>query len=121
VVLLDLGIARSVGGGTFTSSGMIVGTPGYLAPEQVDGTVPVGPATDVYQLGATVFALLAGRPPFEGDTVQVLYAITHRAPPDPTSAMPVPTCRDPWLRPSIGRSRRTLPDASPAPLTSWQR
>jgi hypothetical protein len=81
-VLLDLGIARDVNSSTVTASGLIVGTPGYLAPEQVDSSVPVGPHTDIYQLGATVYALLAGRPPFEGDTAQVLYGVVHRAPPD---------------------------------------
>ncbi len=87
-VLLDLGIARSTEGTAFTATGMLVGTPGYLAPEQVEGGIGVGPWTDVYQLGATVYALLTGRPPFEGDTSQVLYAIVNRAPPDLGDARP---------------------------------
>jgi tRNA A-37 threonylcarbamoyl transferase component Bud32 len=81
-VLLDLGIARSMDNTGLTTSGLLLGTPGYLAPEQVEGAAEVGPSTDVYQLGATTYALLAGRPPFEGDTAQVLYAVAHRAPRD---------------------------------------
>lgn len=87
-VLLDLGIARSMDSGTLTGSGVLIGTPGFLSPEQVDGEIPAGPAVDIYQLGATAYALLAGRPPFEGDTAQVLYSVVHRAPPDLRSVQP---------------------------------
>lgn len=82
VVLLDLGIARTMDSATLTTSGMLVGTPSFLAPEQVDGSRSIGPATDVYQLGATVYALLTGRPPFDGTTAEVLYAVVHTPPPD---------------------------------------
>jgi hypothetical protein len=61
---------------------MLVGTPSYLAPEQVEATDAVGPATDVYQLGATAYALLAGRPPFTGPTARVLLAVVREEPPD---------------------------------------
>jgi serine/threonine-protein kinase len=81
-VLLDLGIARDMEQTGVTATGLLVGTPGFLAPEQVDSSVFVGPWTDVYQLGATVYTLLAGKPPFEGNTAQVLYSVAHRPPPD---------------------------------------
>jgi serine/threonine protein kinase len=86
-VLLDLGIASTADGTAVSVSGSIVGTPGFLAPEQVEGG-PIGPWTDVYQLGATAYAALAGRPPFEGDTARVLYAVAHLPPPDLAAARP---------------------------------
>jgi|GEM_PF-2424662 len=81
-VLLDLGIARDMETTSVTATGLVVGTPGFLAPEQVDSSVFVGPGTDVYQLAATTYTLLAGKPPYEGDTAQVLYSVAHKPPPD---------------------------------------
>ncbi len=87
VVLLDLGIARDMGAAGLTATGSVLGTPGYLAPEQAGPGQP-GAATDVYQLAATLYALLAGRAPFEGDTARVLMAILHQMPPALTSLRP---------------------------------
>jgi serine/threonine protein kinase len=81
-VLVDLGVARSLDAGGVTTSSTILGTPGFLAPEQVSGGAPAGPRTDVYQLAATAYTLLAGRPPFEGSPAEALYAIAHRSAPD---------------------------------------
>jgi serine/threonine-protein kinase len=80
VVLLDLGVARDLA--TATAGTWIVGTPSFMAPEQVrrDGRVTV--RTDVYQLGATIYMALSGRRPFEGDTLQVLDAVRAEPPPD---------------------------------------
>lgn len=86
-MLLDLGVARDLTNVTMTA-GWIVGTPGFMAPEQVQAGGQVTPLTDVYQLGATAYALLAGRPPFDGDTIQVLDAIVRYAPPDLRSMRP---------------------------------
>src|SRR5207249_1055524 len=87
-VLLDLGIARDLDHTGVTATGSLLGTPGFLAPEQVESGGRSGPRTDIYQLAATVYALLAGRPPFEGDTAQVLYAVAHRPPPDLAGVRP---------------------------------
>lgn len=81
-VLGDLGLARSLDVSTITTSDAIMGTPGYLAPEQVDPDGEITTSTDVYQLGATIFALLAGRAPFAGKPAQVLYAVMHAPAPD---------------------------------------
>lgn len=87
-VLLDLGVARDLANVTSTS-GAIIGTPGFMAPEQVDPTIgAVTAQTDVYQLGATAFALLTGASPFSGDTAQMLFAIVHRGPPDLSALRP---------------------------------
>ncbi len=87
-VLLDLGIARDMENTALTATGLVIGTPGFLAPEQVDSSVFVGPRTDVYQLAATAYTLLAGKPPYEGDTAQVLYSVAHKPPPDLSVARP---------------------------------
>jgi WD40 repeat protein/tRNA A-37 threonylcarbamoyl transferase component Bud32 len=66
----DFGLAKQLSSQTDpVHSGVIVGTPGYMAPEQVDRhTREVGPTTDVYGLGAILYELLTGRPPFRADT-----------------------------------------------------
>ncbi len=74
VKVLDFGIAKLLapaGDGSRTTAGMLLGTPLYYAPEQALGAA-VGPAADVYSLGALTFEMLAGRPPFEGDATQVI-------------------------------------------------
>jgi tetratricopeptide (TPR) repeat protein/predicted Ser/Thr protein kinase len=68
--ITDFGVALSVAGGTrFTISGARVGTPSYMAPEQALGKASaMGPAVDIYALGAVLYELLTGRPPFVGET-----------------------------------------------------
>ena len=71
VTLTDLGIARRVGDPGVTTAGMLLGTPAYMAPEQIMGT-ETSAQTDVYQLGALSFELLAGAPPFQAETAQAV-------------------------------------------------
>jgi serine/threonine protein kinase len=68
--IVDFGLAKLVvGGACQTQSGAILGTPSYMAPEQAAGkSSEVGPATDVYALGAILYEALTGRPPFKADT-----------------------------------------------------
>jgi len=74
-VLVDFGIARSARSERLTGAGEIVGTAHYLAPEQVSQR-PVGPAADVYALGAVTYHCLAGHPPFLGAS-PVIVAVQH--------------------------------------------
>ncbi|HYU18842.1 MAG TPA: serine/threonine-protein kinase, partial [Chloroflexota bacterium] len=83
VTLLDFGIARAAAGSKLTRTGVIVGTPEYLAPEAITGDAS-GPSTDLYALGVVAHELIAGRVPFPGlDTPAMLYAQAHRPPPRP--------------------------------------
>jgi eukaryotic-like serine/threonine-protein kinase len=78
----DFGLAsRLEGPAGATSSGAVVGTLGYMAPEQALGRRDLTVAADVYSLGAVLFALLTGRPPFEGETVLgTLRSLAERSP-----------------------------------------
>ncbi|MFL5329815.1 MAG: protein kinase domain-containing protein [Gemmataceae bacterium] len=79
--ITDFGLAKCVGSESLqTANGAVLGTPSYLAPEQVTATSEkVGPATDVYGLGAILYEMLTGRPPFRGDSVMsTLLQVTHQ-------------------------------------------
>jgi tetratricopeptide (TPR) repeat protein len=69
--ITDFGVAKSLEGESgATQTGQVLGTPSYMAPEQASGAANrVGPAVDVYALGATLYDLLTGRPPFTGSSV----------------------------------------------------
>lgn len=69
--VMDFGLARDASQDGLTEAGLLLGTPAYMAPEQVTGAW-LDPRTDVYGLGATLFAVLTGRPPFIGDREHVL-------------------------------------------------
>ncbi len=85
--LSDFGLAKRLDDDTSqTKSGTVLGTPDYMAPEQADGRVhEVGPPADIYSLGAILYELLTGQPPFRGEAlVRVLDAVRFRKP-RPTS------------------------------------
>lgn len=86
VVLTDFGIARLIGDAQLTTSGMIMGSPAYMAPEQANSQ-PSTPASDLWSLGATLYAAVEGRPPFEGpDVMATLAALLTRDPQPPQRA-----------------------------------
>jgi tRNA A-37 threonylcarbamoyl transferase component Bud32 len=78
----DFGLARRGDGGTGgTATGAVIGTPAYMAPEQARGTKELTPAADVYGLGAILYELLTGRPPFRGDSPAEVLRQVLREPP----------------------------------------
>ncbi|MEX0701962.1 MAG: serine/threonine-protein kinase [Planctomycetales bacterium] len=88
-VVTDFGLARTLhgeSGAQLTQAGAMLGTPSYMAPEQVDPAWgEVGPATDVYALGAVLYEMLAGRPPFQGSAASVIGQIVSRDPARPST------------------------------------
>lgn len=71
VKITDLGLARQMDDETanrLTATGMVVGTPLYVSPEAIRDTKDAGPSADIYSLGATLYHMLVGRPPFSGKT-----------------------------------------------------
>ena len=76
-VLSDFGIARAItvaGGASLTSTGIALGTPAYMSPEQALGDGNIDARSDVYALGCLAYELLAGEPPFTGPTAQAILA-----------------------------------------------
>jgi tRNA A-37 threonylcarbamoyl transferase component Bud32 len=81
VVLTDFGLVRIAHSATQTASGLISGTPAYMAPEQARGD-KVDYRADIYSLGVVLYEMLAGRVPFEGDsTLTVIYKQINEPPP----------------------------------------
>lgn len=114
VRLTDFGIARLVDAAKVTSTGMMVGTASYLAPEQVAGE-PVGSAADVYSLGLGLLEALTGHREYDGGTVEVALARLNR-PPFIPAELPVGwaplliamTARDAADRPTAGQVAEVL-------------
>ena len=85
-VLADFGIARTQDSSTLTTSGMIVGSPSYIAPERARGERG-GPESDLWSLGATLYALVEGRPAYDrAGALPTLMAVVNEDPDPPTRA-----------------------------------
>jgi eukaryotic-like serine/threonine-protein kinase len=128
--VIDFGIARALDGtGTaLTQTGTVIGSPGYMSPEQATGH-PAGPASDIFSLGAVLAVAATGRPPFgEGPTaVAVMYRVLHEQP--DLDGLPGTLCeivaacldKDPTRRPPPQQIRTHLlpePDAT-VPQRGW--
>jgi serine/threonine protein kinase/tetratricopeptide (TPR) repeat protein len=86
--IMDFGIARLTGAKGMTGGNVMIGTPEYMSPEQVEGK-EAGPSSDIYSLGIVLFEMLTGRLPFEGETaLSVAVKQKSEAPPDPRTLNP---------------------------------
>ncbi|WP_445043893.1 protein kinase domain-containing protein [Streptomyces sp. SAS_272] len=122
VVLTDFGIAAVQDAKALTMVGMLVGSPDYMAPERISGR-PQGPPSDVWSLGATLCAALAGHSPFARDTtLATLHAVLYEEPELPAGAGPLRAVlaalleKDPAARPTLPALESLLvPIAVPRP------
>jgi serine/threonine protein kinase len=113
--LTDFGIARAQADATLTQTGLVTGSPAYLAPEVASGAVATA-ASDVWSLGASLFHALAGRPPYDvgENLIGGLYKIVHEEPPRLPDAGPLGTVlehtmvRDPEQRWTMAQVRDHL-------------
>lgn len=89
VVLTDFGMAVADGSTTLTTSGTLIGSPFYMAPERARG-LPGTPAADLWSLGATLYAAVEGRPPFDREgSMAILTAVVSDDPDPPARAGPL--------------------------------
>ena len=123
-LLGDFGIARLVDATGLTATGMTVGTPAYVAPEQLQGRT-VGPAADVYSLGLVALEALTGTPAFPGPKDEAALARLAADPPVADvadgrwrSLLGRMTARDPAGRPSAAEVRAALAAEATQPLVS---
>jgi hypothetical protein len=106
VKLADFGIASVAGDPRLTTAGLVLGSPSFMSPEQAHGA-EVGPATDLWSLGATMYFAVEGVSPFDrGQTIPTLTAIVQEEPPPPRRAG--------WLGPVIMRLLAKEPAARPS-------
>ncbi|MEM9073388.1 MAG: serine/threonine-protein kinase [Myxococcota bacterium] len=118
-VLLDFGLAKMMGsdGARLTASGATMGTPMYMSPEQAQGH-KVDERTDVYSLGAILFEILTGAPPFTGPTITAILTkvLTHPPPPLRSMEPTAPEALEPVLREILAKN----PDERPRTIRALQ-
>jgi TPR repeat protein/serine/threonine protein kinase len=109
LVHLDKGRWLSVGG-SLTEEGDILGTFAYMSPEQANGARNLDGRADLYSLGALLFTLLTGRPPFEGPGVSVLSQLARKRAPSPRSLVPdIPARLDRLVLALLEKDREARP------------
>jgi hypothetical protein len=121
-VVIDFGIAQALDSTRLTQSGMLMGTPGYLAPEVIEGS-PSGPAADVHSWAATIAFAATGRPPFGSGSYEAIFYRIVNGQPDlatmPATLLPLvlhALARDPSRRPSAAELAERIAALDPAAL-----
>jgi len=138
VKVLDFGIAFREGGTQLTHTGILVGTPGYMAPEQAHNNREIDARADVFAMGCVLFQCLTGTPPFEGDSAaailgKILFTEAPRVselrpevPEDLDALVAQMLAKEPSLRPSDGTNLAAAlatlgPRAHSATAAPWGR
>ncbi|MBV6392758.1 MAG: Serine/threonine-protein kinase PknD [Anaerolineales bacterium] len=103
-VITDFGLARLTGSVTQTASGVVSGTPAYMSPEQAQGNSSVDFRTDIYSLSVVLYEMLAGRPPFDGDSTIGLILKLMSEPPPPIENVP------PEIQAVVAKGLEKLPE-----------
>ncbi|HMG22718.1 MAG TPA: serine/threonine-protein kinase, partial [Kofleriaceae bacterium] len=111
VVLVDLGLARPVGAVELTATGVATGTAIYAAPEQLAGAA-VTAASDVYALGAVLYELATGRPPFTGGDGEIRVAHHSRRPVPPRELAPIDAALDAVIIDCLAKQPASRPTAA---------
>jgi len=116
VLLADFGLATLPDARSLTASGVILGTPAYMAPEQALGSSARDPQSDVYGLGAVLYACLLGRPPFAGgSTLAILDQVVNQEPrPARRERREVPRWLDALLRQALAKDPQRRPASAAA-------
>ena len=117
--LTDLGLARATDDKDAAESeaGKAYGTPYYISPEQIRGDVDIDFRADIYSLGATMYHLVTGRPPFDGDTPSAVMHKHLKQPLDPAGSHQHEPVAPASARSSKSRWRRTATSAIARPRT----
>ncbi|HEV8323457.1 MAG TPA: protein kinase, partial [Myxococcota bacterium] len=121
VKVVDFGVARDATRATLTQTGTLVGTPGYMAPEQVRGEA-IDPRADVFSLGCVLFECLTGRPPFVADhMVALLFRIVVQEPEAPSElCAEVPPALDAFVARLMAKEPAARPDDGAAVATALE-
>src|SRR5207244_1580282 len=125
--IIDFGISSAAGATSLTGTGFMIGSPGFMSPEQAEG-LTVGPSSDIFSLAGVLIYAARGEGPFgSGDTAALLYRVVHGKPnidhvPDRLRPLIKRSLsRDPRRRPTAGQFLADLSAAYPlaADLTDW--
>ena len=119
-LISDFGISHALGDATITATGLIHGTPAYLAPEVAKG-LPTSFASDVFSLGSTIYSMLEGTPPFgtDGNAISLLHRVARGGYATPKNAGPLAPLLKQML--ATNPKRRPTMAAVAESLSAWQR
>ncbi len=112
VKILDFGISKPLmeQESEYTRAGMVMGTPGYLSPEQILGSREIDTRADIYSMGALLYYLVSGRKPFQGQTQEIVMHRQTKEAPDPIAASDVKDPKTLCFVPAIHKAMAIEPD-----------